>query len=115
MSSLMSWRLGRAVLVAVLAWNFVPGSGEVAEQLVHLLRNGHFAHTIPGDPDEGPSSAEHECQGAVHSCQCCPSTFASSLSAVVVRPEDDPMGRPAGWPSSHADPHLRHVFRPPRA
>ena len=111
----MLMRVGRSVIAALLVWALVPGSAEMSEQLVHLLRNGHLAHSIPGDPDEVPPGAEHGCQGAMHLCRCCPSSIASATQFTLVSPlvalatAMDPLRR------SHGDPHLLNVYRPPRA
>lgn len=103
------------VIAALLAWTLFPGSGEASEQIVHLLRTGHLAHSIPADPDEAPAGAEHGCQGAMHACRCCPSSAASVTQFVLLSPLVAFATRPGRVPVAHADPHLLHVFHPPRA
>jgi hypothetical protein len=111
----MSRRLSRVLVALLLVWTLVPGSGEATEQVLHLLQNGHLAHSIPDDPDEEPLGTEHGCQGTMHICRCCPSSPASVLQAGLVFPPATiatPVSLP---PAGHGDAHLLNVFHPPRA
>jgi len=57
------------VLVLVLAWQLVPGMGEVVENALHLLSEGHTAHAL-ADADHAPEGDEHGCSGPFHLCSC---------------------------------------------
>lgn len=104
------------ILALALAWSLFPGTRELTEQVVHLVQNGHPAHSIPNDPDACPEDAEHGCQGPMHLCQCC-HTVPMVLSAGTL-PMTPPKPNPsAAWSSSSLidDPHLDGVFHPPKA
>lgn len=102
-------------IAALLVWTLFPGSSEASEQIVHLLRNGHLAHSIPADPDESPAGPEHGCQGAMHVCRCCPSSAASVTQFAFLSPLVVLAPRAERVRVVHTDPHLLHVFHPPRA
>ena len=104
------------MVALALTWSLFPGTREMTEQVVHLVQSGHLAHSIPNDPDAGPEDAEHDCQGAMHLCQCChtaPLVIAAGADSITP-PESTPS---VAWASSalHDDPRLDRVFRPPKA
>lgn len=108
-------RARKTFLTLLLVWSFMPGGAELVEQTVHFVSTGHFAHTIPGDPDEPPRGAEHDCQGLLHFCHC-------SHGAGQVGPEQQATWAPqsgrlatAGILSTQPeDPPARGVFHPPK-
>lgn len=61
-------RLLRALLMLVSVFGILPGSVLLVEQVTELLGHGHFAHSVPGEPD--PFAAEHGCGPAEQNCQC---------------------------------------------
>jgi len=104
------------VLALTLVWSLFPGTRELTEQVVHLVRNGHLAHSIPNDPDACPTDAEHGCEGPMHLCQCCQTVplLAPTGLASITKPA--PTRTLAGASSAlHDDPHLDGVFHPPKA
>lgn len=103
-------------LTLALAWSLFPGTRELTEQVVHFVRNGHLAHSIPNDPDAAPTDSEHGCQGTMHLCHCCHTV--PLLLAMGVRPITPPDNTPRlAWASTplHDDPQLDGVFHPPKA
>ena len=106
----------RIAVALALGWSLFPGTRELTEQAVHLVRNGHLAHSIPNDPDASPTDAEHGCQGPMHLCQCChtvPLMIAAAADSIT-----PPKPTPGmAWASIglHEDPHLDGVFHPPKA
>lgn len=106
----------RIILALVLAWSLFPGTRELTEQVLHVVRNGHLAHSIPNDPDAAPDDCEHGCQGPMHVCRCCHSVPLLISGGVA------PLERAASisevtWASSamHGHLHVVGVFHPPRA
>ncbi|MBV1861326.1 MAG: hypothetical protein KUG77_23105 [Nannocystaceae bacterium] len=53
----------------LLAFLLTPGAGEVVENAVHLVADGHTAHSID-DAEHAPAGDEHGCTGMMHSCAC---------------------------------------------
>lgn len=72
------------------------------ENLVHLLHDGHLAHSgtheITADTERCLSDLEHDCTPLAHHCDCC-----VSIAGLPDRPE--PIALPAG-------PHARPLLRP---
>jgi hypothetical protein len=101
------------LIALALAWSLLPGTHELAEQIVHVAQTGHFAHSIPDDPDARPDS-EHGCQGPAHLCRCCPTVPLVIPAGVVSMRPPEPSPRMA-WGSTglHDDPLVAGVFRPP--
>jgi hypothetical protein len=58
-------------ITLLLLWAIVPGVGEILENAVHLVREGHFAHATPDGDHHDPSGPEHGCTGTMHLCSCC--------------------------------------------
>jgi|GEM_PF-2393248 hypothetical protein len=52
-----------------LAWLLMPGTGELLENAVHLVREGHLAHA-PIDAEHESAGTEHDCSGPYHFCVC---------------------------------------------
>jgi hypothetical protein len=66
------------LLALLLAFMLTPGSGELVENAVHLVADGHLAHAID-DAEHAPQGDEHGCTGVMHTCacHCCPSVALS--------------------------------------
>jgi len=103
--------------IAFLAiYCMIPGAGEIVENVVHLVENGHTAHAL-NDADHERQGAEHGCSGTSHVCSCCqtPAFMGAKLIAA---------GSPNPFADSNllapptdviADGFLSGVFRPPIA
>lgn len=61
-------RLARTLLLLSVVLGILPGADLVVEQVVELVGHGHFAHSVPGEPD--PFAAEHGCGPAEPNCSC---------------------------------------------
>ena len=85
----------QAVVVPLLLWTLLPGTWELAENVSHLIRDGHLAHTeTAGHPHSEPG-AEHGCSGTLHFCSCHVSphgliAFRPGLSPVLPRAFGEP-------------------------
>lgn len=103
------------VVAILVTWQMVPGSHEILENAVHLIREGHLAHALP-DAAHQENGPEHGCSGSAHFCEC--HSSASFLVAAVncddfVRDsEDNNFLSPI---DANAAGHLRGVFFPPKA
>lgn len=63
-------RVANACLALILLWTLVPGAGEVAENVIHLVLHGHSAHAEPDGDTHAPDGPEHGCSGTLHLCSC---------------------------------------------
>ena len=59
-------------IAIVMVYLMTPGAGELTENAVHLISNGHTAHAFD-DAEHEPTGAEHGCSSTFHVCQCCSS------------------------------------------
>ncbi len=103
--------------VAVLMmYLMTPGSGELTENIVHLVMNGHTAHALD-DADHQPEDDEHGCSGPYHVCQCHTSTgFLAGVGDVRLGAAFAAGARLSwGAEDAKADGCLAGVFRPPIA
>lgn len=103
-------------MAVMVAWQMVPGSNEILENVFHLAREGHLAHALP-DAEHQSTDVEHGCSGPFHLCPC--HTSISFLTGVFAG-EDQPQAcsEPGvSWCThdSDADAHLSGIFRPPIA
>lgn len=93
-----------------------PSAGELAENLVHLLTEGHTAHAVQDSAHE-PDSPEHGCTGIFHVCPChattsfTPARTAGRLDPLAPLAADDGPWTD-GLPSRG---HRAGIFRPPIA
>ena len=87
----------------LLVFVLFPGMNEVLESAVHLVTEGHLAHSAPDGDHHEPSGPEHGCTAIFHSCGC-------HASLAFVRPELPPT---AALGSSPFDGALRPTARPP--
>lgn len=100
--------------IVFLAWQMVPGGGEIVENAAHLVFAGHTAHG-PSDADHQGEEPEHGCSGAFHMCPCHVSpnvTMTASIAVGDVLPFGD---TDQLWieEDMRADAPLSPPFRPP--
>lgn len=74
-----------ALLLAILLF---PGWVELAENALHLVHDGHLAHSVQHDPEamaDHPLGNHEEvpCTPTDHHCQCCPSIPSVSPPEMV--------------------------------
>lgn len=102
-----------ARFVACVALFFVtPGVEELAQDLAHVVLDGHTFH------DEGHEAPDHCCSGAFHFCSCHAEVpaVAVALSRLSTLAFPSPVVMPAPLPSGGALPsHARGILRPPTA
>lgn len=82
-------RFGTIAVVVLLLGTMAPGAGELLENTVHLIQEGHVAHAAPDGDYHGTPNPEHGCTGAIHLCSCCISFsfLPSQVAAQVPDPE----------------------------
>jgi hypothetical protein len=96
----------------------LPGVGELAENALHIVVQGHLAHADDQGHDDlhetpGP---EHGCAGPFHSCVCCqtvPATVEANLAAVGVA--EPPRHFTFRRAEISVDPIVYPIEHPPRA
>ncbi len=101
------------VLALILA--LAPGAAEVAENLAHLVREGHLAHVQPAADHHEPVGPEHGCTPTSHLCPC-----HSSLTFLMVEAKLVSAPSPGGLCSEPPPARPQKGFtpavkRPPRA
>ena len=102
-------------VACLLAYVMTPMSVEATESLMHLLVDGHTAHSVADDAHQ-PDEAEHGCSGSFHMCPCHSSVAFMALpqplaiEVVFVRVDAGFGGVTEALP---ADGYLETVFRPP--
>lgn len=80
----------RKLLLLVMAISLLPGWVEIAENVEHLLHDGHLAHSEEHEDGahaeaDHPTTDEHGCTPMAHQCGCC-----RSMPAVVDGPQPPP-------------------------
>lgn len=60
----------QAVVVPLLLWTLLPGTWELAENVVHLICDGHLAHAAGAEHSHSKPGDEHGCSGTLHFCSC---------------------------------------------
>jgi hypothetical protein len=110
MKHLVAWCL-LIVLVALL-----PGMGELVENTMHVVVQGHLAHAdADGDSHETPDP-EHGCAGPFHACACCNTVLATVGSALPALGIPRPTQRLAfGRTQPPVDLFSPPIEHPPRA
>lgn len=78
-----TWRILAAL---ILLWTFLPGTGEVVENVDHLVEHGHLAHSAAASHEHRGPFSEHGCTGAFHLCSCHPTLLASVTPWFEVQP-----------------------------
>ena len=99
----------------LLGWSLAPAFGEILENAVHYVQEGHSAHADSDGDHHDPVGPEHGCSGVVHNCSCC-----VSLSFLATVFADHPPAHTTGDAVlvGSLDPPtatLGDVFHPPRA
>ena len=92
-----------------------PGLTEASENLWHLIRAGHTAHSLDAGPDHAPKGDEHGCSGTFHLCSCHHSsctTVPRTLASHELHATDGG-GQPIVCRCQ--SPDLPGLFRPPKA
>ena len=108
-------RIVSTCITALLLWALVPGSGELLENAVHLVREGHSAHAAPEGDRHDPPTPEHGCSGIVHLCSCCAS---SSFLPAQATPQVPALESRRFVLTADAHPPAMSpggVYRPPRS
>jgi hypothetical protein len=92
-----------------------PGLGEIAENAVHLVLEGHGAHADAAH-EHAPANEEHGCSGAFHVCPCHHSFAFESAgeTRLPVASTSTLLVAPAEIDAPPAA-HVRGVYRPPIA
>lgn len=106
------WRSKICALGLVLA--MTPGSGEIMENVAHLLAQGHLAHVEADGDRHEPTGPEHGCTPVFHFCGC-----HASLAFVGTQPSPAGNLHVVGFSSPPApDPQLTgfwpSIDRPPQ-
>jgi len=108
-------RLMALALVILLGWAMAPSLGELLENAVHYVQEGHSAHAETDGDHHEPVGPEHGCSGVVHNCSCCGSlSFLTAMFAdhpPVHRASDTILVGTLDPPTAT----LADVFHPPRA
>lgn len=101
-------------IAVALIYVMTPASGEIVENLVHLVATGHTAHAAHDEPhQQGP---EHDCSGPFHVCACHSSVVFTEAVAEATGSVSAPVARNAwAYPVEPRDGCLNAVFRPPIA
>jgi hypothetical protein len=100
----------QAVVVPLLLWTLLPGTWELAENVSHLILDGHLAHTAtPGHPGSEPGP-EHGCSGTLHFCSCHASHYGLSPFRAPMPPL---LGLTFGEPPSPVTEVLPGYVHPP--
>lgn len=63
-------RFAKWLTVACLLWVLLPGTWELTENVVHLVQDGHLAHSESSAHPHGQPDPEHGCSGTLHFCSC---------------------------------------------
>jgi hypothetical protein len=103
-------------VAVVLVYLMTPLAGEITENVVHLLAEGHAAHAIEDDAHT-PEGPEHGCSGPFHMCSCHSSAaFTQTASSIHVRAAFPGKTEDGWWyEDAPSDVHRDGVFRPPIA
>lgn len=105
----------RLVILGIV-WMMTPGLTEATENLWHLVRSGHTAHSVEAGPDHAPEDDEHGCSGAFHLCSCHHTPPVTLAEAPTGRAPAPPAVRPGlQRQGQRQSPALPGPYRPPRA
>lgn len=102
-------------VAVALIYLMTPASGEIVENLVHLVATGHAAHAAHDEPhQQGP---EHGCSGPFHVCACHSSVAFTGAVAEAIGSVSVPAAHDVRWAYAvePSDGCLHGVFRPPIA
>lgn len=103
-------------IAGIMVYAMAPGASEIAENVFHLLAEGHAAHAL-ADADHEPQGEEHGCSGTFHMCHCHSSTaFVSGGEAPEVRAAIELCQRVSrDVDDARAEGCRADMFRPPSA
>ena len=108
-------KLALTGIIASVLWALAPGLGELLENALHFVHEGHAAHAAAsGDRHEAPGP-EHGCTGTMHVCSCCVSLSVLPVQVAVSATafESQPfVACPVAPPSKTIG---APVYHPPRA
>lgn len=106
------------VIACLVAYVMTPMAAEVTESVLHLLTEGHTAHSVADDAHH-PDEPEHGCSGLFHLCPCHSAVVSAAVSpqqlAIDVTVATGDAGFGAWTEDAPSDGHLESVFRPPIA
>ena len=108
-------RFAIAALAVFLLWALVPGAGELFENAVHLVQEGHSAHAAADGDHHDPMGPEHCCTGVVHLCSCCASVTALPICSANVVTNRNPGGVFAFGATNVSVVSGPRIFRPPQS
>jgi hypothetical protein len=101
-------------IAILLAYAITPGAGEITENVVHFLLDGHAAHG-QHQAEEAPSGDTHGCSGPFQDCPCHgTSAFVADTRAVEIEFAKHEIGS-FKWFVANLESAgvLSGVFRPP--
>jgi hypothetical protein len=94
----------------LLLYSMTPASAEIAQQLVHVVTEGHFANEHAAHTED----KEHGCSGPYHLCVCHSTVvFVVSVTLTDNEPIIGTETVVLGLEQAEEDGHSRSVFRPP--
>lgn len=101
-------------IALLLAYSITPGAGEITENVVHFLRDGHAAH-LPHDAGHTPEEASHGCSGPFQHCPCHgTSAFVTDSAPIKVLAATFEVARVHWFVAGRLSDGVRSsVFRPP--
>jgi hypothetical protein len=107
-------RFAATGLTVFLLWALVPAVGELFENALHFVREGHAAHAAPDGDHHDPTGPEHGCTAAAHLCSCCVSlSCLPTHSATVTSLQSS--GELLAFAPVHVSAVSGHgVYHPPR-
>ena len=108
-------RIAATGLTVLLLWALAPAGGEILENALHFVLEGHSAHgTAEGDLHD-PMGPEHGCTDVVHLCSCCVSLSVLPTDAITIAPRhhsEEPVATTSAVVPLFA---VAGIYRPPRA
>ena len=94
----------------LLLFSMTPASAEIAQQIVHLVTEGHLAEEHADHTED----KEHGCSGPYHMCVCHSTVvFVVSVTLTETKPLIGAETVVLGPEQAEEDGHRRLVFRPP--
>lgn len=108
-------RVAIAGLTVLLLWALFPAVGEIVENALHFVREGHAAHGDSDGDDHDPAGPEHGCTDVVHLCSCCVglSVLPAHLAGII--PSHQSKAHVARISTPVPDHSGHGIYRPPRA
>lgn len=107
--------LATRLIVVGIIWMMTPGLTEAAENLWHVARAGHTAHSPDAGSDHAPQGDEHGCSSTFHLCSCHHSSCTSLPRAIASHKLHVTNGDRQLISLRCQSPDLPSLFRPPKA